>query len=172
LIQVKLTGSGAGRMVASQAFRKGPKMYRHILIPTDGSAVAGKAARAGIKLAKSVGARVTGFYSIEPIWPRAYGEGYMIGRMTLAELDRRAREQGEQYLARMRKLAKAARVRFDSVCIASDTPHKGIIDTARKKHCDAIVMGSHGRGGPGGVILGSVTNKVLAQSKIPVLVYR
>lgn len=159
-------------MVASQAFRKGPKMYRHILIPTDGSAVAGKAARAGIKLAKSVGARVTGFYSIEPIWPRAYGEGYMIGRMTLAELDRRAREQGEQYLARMRKLAKAARVRFDSVCIASDTPHKGIIDTARKKHCDAIVMGSHGRGGPGGVILGSVTNKVLAQSKIPVLVYR
>jgi nucleotide-binding universal stress UspA family protein len=147
-------------------------MYRHILIPTDGSAVANKAARAGIKLAKSVGARVTGYHSIEPIWPRAYGEGYMIGRMTLAELDRRAREQGEKYLSRMRKLAKAARVRFDSVCVASDAPHKGIIDAARKKRCDAIVMGSHGRGDPGSIVLGSVTHKVLTQSKIPVLVYR
>jgi len=61
-------------------------MYKHMLIPTDGSRVADKAARAGIGLAKALGARVTGFHSIEPIWPRAYGEGYTIGRMTLAEL--------------------------------------------------------------------------------------
>jgi len=147
-------------------------MYKRILIPTDGSTVASKAARAGIRLAKALGARVTGYYSIEPIWPRAYGEGYMIGRMTLAELDRRAKELGEQYLHRIRKLAKGAGVRFDSVCANSDTAYKGIIDTARKKRCDVILMGSHGRGGPGGLILGSTTNKVLSYSKIPVIVYR
>jgi len=147
-------------------------MFRHILIPTDGSAVANKAMSKGIELAKRIGARVTGYYSIEPVWPAGHGEGYMIGRTTIADLDERAKKVGEKYLGAMRKLAKAAGVPFDSVCANSDTAYKGIIDTARKKHCDAIGMGSHGRGSVRRLILGSVTNKVLAHSRVPVLVFR
>jgi len=147
-------------------------MFRHILIPTDGSAIANIAVKAGIALAKKTGARVTGYYSIEPVWPAGLGEGYAIGRTTLADLDRRARKVGDKFLRSMARLAASAGVPFDSVCANSDAVHRGIIDTARKKRCDVIVMASHGRGSLRSLLLGSVAIKVLAHSKIPVLVCR
>jgi nucleotide-binding universal stress UspA family protein len=147
-------------------------MFSHILIPTDGSAAANIAAKKGIALAKKLGARATAYYSIEPVWPGGAGEGYTIGRTTLAELDRRAREIGEEILGAMEKRARSAGVPFDSVCSNSDAVYKGIIDVARKKRCDAIVMASRGRGAIGSLLLGSVTSKVLAHSRIPVVVFR
>ena len=147
-------------------------MFTHILIPTDGSAIANIAVKVGIALAKKTGARITGYYSIEPVWPAGLGEGYTISRTTLADLDRRARKVGEKILGAMEKRAKSAGVRFDSVCSNSDTAYRGIIGAARKKRCDVIVMASHGRGSVGTLLLGSVTSKVLANSRIPVLVCR
>ncbi|MGB7542876.1 MAG: universal stress protein [Burkholderiales bacterium] len=147
-------------------------MFKHILIPTDGSPVADKAAKAGIKLAMEIGARVTGYYAVEAIQPRIYGEGYMIGSTTVAELEKRAIAVGEKYLAAMARQAKAAGVRFDSACGTAATPYEGIVDTARKRKCDVIFMASHGRRGLAGFIMGSVTNKVLTHSKLPVIVYR
>ena len=91
-------------------------MFEHILFPTDGSAVSGKAARAGIKLAKEIGAKVTGYYAVEVFQPGVYGEGYRIGSRTVAELDRRAKAVGEKHLAKMARLAKAAGVLFSAVC--------------------------------------------------------
>ena len=147
-------------------------MFKRILIPTDGSAVANKAVRAGIRFAKEVGAKVVGYYATEVMSARAYGDGYIVDEKLMAELDRRAREIGEKHLAAMAKLAKAARVRFESVCAKSITPYEGIVATARRKKCDAIFMASHGRSGIARLVMGSVTSKVLANSTIPVLVYR
>jgi nucleotide-binding universal stress UspA family protein len=72
----------------------------------------------------------------------------------------------------MAKLARAGRVRFDSLCDRPRTAYEGIAKAARRKKCDAIFMASHGRSGLAKLVMGSVTQKVLAQSKIPVVVYR
>ena len=68
--------------------------------------------------------------------------------------------------------AKAAGVPCDSVVDQCVHPYQGIIGAANKKNCDAIFMASHGHSGLTGIVLGSVTHKVLTNSKIPVLVYR
>lgn len=147
-------------------------MFKRILIPTDGSSVANKAVKAGIRFAKEVGAKVIGYYATEVMSPRVYGNGYIMDEKLIAEFDRRAVEVGEKHLAAMARLAKDARVRFESVCSKSTTPYEGIVATARRKKCDAIFMASHGRSGIARLVMGSVTSKVLANSRIPVVVYR
>jgi nucleotide-binding universal stress UspA family protein len=147
-------------------------MFRHILIPSDGSATGNKAVKAGMKLAKSLGARVTGYYAMESIEPAIYGEGYILNASVFSDLDRRAREVGEAHVAAMAKVAAAEGVPFNGVTAKASTPYEGIIAQAKKHKCDAIVMGSHGRRGLASVVLGSVTNQVLTHSKLPVLVYR
>lgn len=147
-------------------------MFKHILIPTDGSPVADKAVKAGLELAKALGAKVTGFYAIEAIQPQVYGEGYMIDQGLVKEFERSAREAGEKHMATIAKAAAAAGVEFSSLVLKAETPYEGIIDAAKKKRCDAIFMASHGRRGLASLIMGSVTQKVLTHSKLPVLVYR
>ena len=147
-------------------------MFKRILIPTDGSKIADKAVKAGIRFAKEIGARVVGYYAIEPVQAYYYGEGAMIDGRLVAELDRQAKATGERTLAAMAKLAKAGRVRFDSLCDRPGTAYDGIVRAARRKRCDAIFIASHGRSGVAKLVMGSVTQKVLAHSKIPVVVYR
>jgi len=148
-------------------------VFRHILIPTDGSPVAKRALKAGIALARQLGAKVIGCYVIEAMQPHIYGEGYLIRNREI----RRAYEQGAREIAEaeiksMDKLATAAGVPFSGVVTVNETPYMGIVDTAKKHKCDAIFMASHGRNAVAGVVLGSVTQKVLSHSKLPVLVYR
>jgi nucleotide-binding universal stress UspA family protein len=147
-------------------------MFRRVLIPTDGSPTANKAVKAGIELAKQLGAAVTGYYAVEAIQTGIYGEGYTFPSAARAKLEKRAKAVGRRHLAKMARLAEAAGVRFDSVCARAQTPYDGIIDTARRKFCDVIFMGSHGRQGITAMVMGSVTNKVLTKSRIPVLVFR
>ncbi len=147
-------------------------MFKHILIPTDGSPVADKAVKAGLELAKALGAKVTGFYAIEAIQPQIYGEGYMVDRQLVKEFERGAREAGEKCLAAIARLAASTGVEFSSLVAKAETPYEGIIDAAKKRKCDAIFMASHGRRGLANLIMGSVTHKVLTHSKLPVLVYR
>ena len=147
-------------------------MFRHVLIPTDGSPIAGKAVRAGIRFAKETGARVTGVYAFDTLRANVNYGGYRVSERVVAEIDQRARQVGEKHLDAMAKLAKAARVRFEAVCAKAGNPDECIIATARRKRCDVIFMASHGRSGLSRLVMGSVTQKVLAHSKIPVLVYR
>lgn len=147
-------------------------MFRHILIPTDGSPLSGRAARAAIRFARETGAKVTGVYSFYTLQPRVNYGGYIVSEKVVAEIDRQAEQMGQKHLDAMRKLAKSARVRFDSVCVKAESPDYGIIATARRKKCDVIFIASHGRSGLSRLMMGSVTQKVLARSKIPVLVYR
>lgn len=147
-------------------------MYKHILLPTDGSALSKKAVKAGIAFAKSQGARVTGFFSPEQYEVLAYGEYFPPDLVSRAEWDKRAKKSAEKALADVEKQAKAAGVTYQGYYQASLAPWQAIVDAAKKKKCDLIFMASHGRTGITGLLLGSQAAKVLAHSKIPVLVYK
>jgi nucleotide-binding universal stress UspA family protein len=146
-------------------------MFKHILIPTDGSSVAAKAIQAGVALASEMGAKVTGFCAEEPPQNR-YKDGLVVPHDLHVELERRSREYAERNVAEIEKAARTAGVAFEPLVVRSGLPYQAIIDAAQEKSCDAIFMASHGHRGFTGLLLGSVTNQVLTHSKIPVLVFR
>jgi nucleotide-binding universal stress UspA family protein len=147
-------------------------MFKHILIPTDGSAVSAKAVKAGIALAKRTGAKVTGYYAVEPVPVRLYGEGYVADRQMVAEFERRAIAAAKKNVAAVARAARKAGVRCETLVRTARTPYEGIVEAAQKRRCDLILMASHGYRGFMRLTLGSVTDKVIQLSKIPVLVYR
>jgi nucleotide-binding universal stress UspA family protein len=146
-------------------------MFRHILIPTDGSPVANKAAKAGIALAHRLGARVTAYFAIEEL-QMVYVEGFAFSQKDFDDFDARAREAGQKHVDAIGKMAKATGVPCTSVVAKARTPYEGIVAVAKKRKCDVIFMASHGRRGLSKLMMGSVTQKVLMHAKIPVVVYR
>ena len=147
-------------------------MYRNILLPTDGFARCRSAIKAGIDLAAAVGARVTGLYAAPPATPIVYRDLLPVGYGTSKERQRAIERAANAYLAVIGKAARAAGVPCELVTVTSDFPAEAILETAKKKKCDAIVMASHTRRGLPELILGSQTQKVLAGTKVPVLVHR
>ena len=147
-------------------------MFKHILIPTDGSPVSAKAIAAGIALAKQSGARVTGFMALEAVPAHLYKEGFAVEEQLIAEFERRSQAAARKHVATMARAAHKAGVRFEAVVTAARTPYEGIVDAAHKRNCDLILMASNGRRGLARFTLGSVTDKVIQLSKVPVLVYR
>lgn len=147
-------------------------MYKHILIPTDGSPESRKAIRQGVALAKKLQARVTGFYSPEQYEVLAYGEYFPPNLISKADWSKRSKQTAEKHLAAIEKAATAAGVRYQGYYKESIAPWQAIVDAARAKKCDLIFMASHGRSGLPGIILGSQASKVLSHSSIPVLVHK
>lgn len=147
-------------------------MFKNLLIPTDGSEFSEKAVKDGITFAKIFGAKVTGVHVTSPVFilPPDDITGY--DAKLLRETQEANRKAGQRYLKRIETAAKAENLAFDSVLIEEKPAWEGIIDAARKQNSDLIVMAAHGRSGVKALVLGSVTNKVLTHSKIPVLVYR
>ncbi|MBS3917174.1 MAG: universal stress protein [Sulfuritalea sp.] len=147
-------------------------MFKHILVPTDGSALSTDTARKAVDFARETGAKITFFYS-KPDYPVAfYGEGALIDPTTPEKFAAMADKQAQEILAAAQKLAADAGVPCDGAASTSDVPYEAIISTATGKGCDLIFMASHGRRGLSGLLLGSETQKVLTHSKVPVLVYR
>ncbi len=147
-------------------------MFRHLLVPTDGSDIAQAAAQRAIVLAKTLGARITFFYA-QPDFPLPiYGEGALIDPTTPEQFRKAAAEEAVTILNAVKELASEAGVVSDSDTVVSDAPAQAIIDAAERHGCDLIFIASHGRSGIARLILGSVTHKVLSHSKLPVLVYR
>jgi nucleotide-binding universal stress UspA family protein len=148
-------------------------MYKHILLPTDGSRLAAKGVKAGVRLAKALGARVTGLYVIPRYMPPVYGEAVMfVPEITPERFNQAMKKEAAKALAAVAAEARTAGVRCATETVTDAQPWQGILRAARSKKCDAIAMASHGRAGLGGLILGSETARVLAHSKIPVLVTR
>ncbi len=147
-------------------------MFKNVLIPTDGSRLSLKAVKSGLAFAKSVNARVTGCYVVEPFQPYYFGDYIPPDLPTPKEFERHARATGEKYLQQIAVVAAAAGLKYSGSVVNADSPYAGIINAARKGRCDLIFMASHGRSGLSGLLLGSETHKVLTHSKIPVLVYR
>ena len=147
-------------------------MYKHILIPTDGSPLSRRAIASGIKLAKSVGAKVTGFFAAPPATPMVYKDFVPVGYMTPQQHAALIEKTAAKYLGFIEQEAKKAGVACKCIHVTNDFPADAILAVAQKEKCDLICMASHGRRGISWVLLGSETQKVLAHSKIPVLMCR
>jgi nucleotide-binding universal stress UspA family protein len=145
-------------------------MYKHILIPTDGSDHAEKAVRHGIAFAKEIGAKVTAVTVTEPFHIATFDTAML--EDVPATYKKRVAEFAAKTLGAIATAAKAAAIDCEMVHVENAHPYKAIIELATAKGCDLILMASHGRRGISALVLGSETVKVLTHSKIPVLVYR
>jgi nucleotide-binding universal stress UspA family protein len=148
-------------------------MFKHILVPTDGSKLSGKAIRTAVRLAAATGAKVTGIYVVPPYLPPMYGEAVMYGPvMSQAKYRRISKREGQKALAALEIEAQTAGVGYAGSLLFAQNPWEGIVRTAKSRKCDLVVMASHGRRGLAGLLLGSETTKVLTHSRVPVLVCR
>jgi nucleotide-binding universal stress UspA family protein len=145
-------------------------MYSNILIPTDGSELAGKAVQHGIALAKRIGAKATVLTVVPPF--EVFTTDTQMLEDTRAQYKARMQERTEKVFGTGASAAQAAGVVCELIVADHEHPYRAIIDTAESKSCDLIVMASHGRHGVAAIVLGSETVKVLTHSRIPVLVYR
>ena len=148
-------------------------MFKHILVPTDGSNLSLKAARTAVRLATSFKAKITTIFVIEPYLPPMGAEGMAFyAAYSPEDYELGMRKVAAKALAKVRSAAGTARVKCAEIPVIDGHPWKAIIQAARANKCDLIVMASHGRRGLAGLLLGSETQKVLTHSKIPVLVCR
>jgi nucleotide-binding universal stress UspA family protein len=145
-------------------------MYKHILIPTDGSEASQRAILAGIDFARDVGADVVGL-TATPEFRILSTDSEML-EDTPDQFAARSTARARRILGDIESAARDAGVACRTEQAVSDQPYEAIIDAARRLGCDLIVMASHGRHGLKGFLLGSETQKVLVHSSIPVLVHR
>jgi nucleotide-binding universal stress UspA family protein len=145
-------------------------MYTNILIPTDGSELAGKAVGHGIELAKRIDAKVTVLMVVPPF--HTFTTDTQMIEDTPARYKAGMQEHAEKILGAVARKAQGAGVACETVQVEYEHPYQAIIATARSKGCDLIVMASHGRRGISAIVLGSETVKVLTHCKVPVLVHR
>jgi nucleotide-binding universal stress UspA family protein len=145
-------------------------MCDHILIATDGSELAGKAVAAGFDLARQLGAQVTAVTVTEP-WTAMVTSEAALG-FPPKEYEKSANEAASRILLGVSKLARKADISCATVHAKDQYPADGILDAAKKNHCDLIVMASHGRRGLGRLLLGSEAVRVLTHSTLPVLICR
>ena len=145
-------------------------MFKKILVPTDGSPVSEKSAKAAIEFAASTGASVVAL-SVAQLYP------YMLMPEAGAMVDLSAYEEAQdqtaqKYVDAVKKMATDAKVGCEAIATRGVHPYEEILAAASDKHCDAIWIASHGRRGLDKLLLGSETQRVLAHATLPVIVYR
>jgi nucleotide-binding universal stress UspA family protein len=148
-------------------------MYRSILLSTDGSEVAEKGVKQGLALAKALNAKVTVITVSEPL-PIDYGSGHASGWIpTKAEVesfDEACKERADKVLGEARAMADQVGISAELLHVPNSHPATAIIETAKSRGCDLIVMASHGRRGLRKLLLGSQTSEVVVDGSVPVLV--
>lgn len=144
-------------------------MFKHILLPTDGSVLSETAIKKGVAFAKEINAKVCGLTVTKPF------HVFTTDVMELEDTKGTYAEDtalADKRLSVIEQAAKQAGVSYDGAHKIGDHPWEEIIRTASERGCDVIFMASHGRRGVAALVIGSETNKVLTHTKIPVLVYR
>jgi nucleotide-binding universal stress UspA family protein len=161
-----------GSIIETRSVAQENSMFKHILVPTDGSQLSLETVKRAVTFAREAGAKITFFFA-KPDYPVVfYGEGALIDPTTPEKFAEMADRQAQEILANASAVAKEAGVPSANTDSVSDLPYQAIIDAANNAGCDLIFMASHGRRGFSGLLLGSETQKVLTHSTIPVLVYR
>ncbi|NMF88584.1 universal stress protein [Aromatoleum petrolei] len=145
-------------------------MYRHLLVPTDGTELSNELIASAVGLARALGARVTFFHAQREYAASLFGDGALMHLLSPDIFAEIAAGDGRAVLAKAETYAVEAGVAFGSVLKVSDYPHEAILQTAKDCGCDLICMASHGRKGIKSVMLGSQTQKVLSHAQIPVLI--
>ena len=146
-------------------------MFKHLLIPTDGSELSKEAFRAGIRLAHELDAKVTALYVMPDYNALIYGAEALL-TINAAEFDAHVQKYADKALHFVEHLAREQNVPCATVRTASASIYRAIVKQAQDLDCDLICMASHGRKGISELLLGSETQKVLTHSSIPVLVHR
>lgn len=144
-------------------------MFKHLLIPTDGSELSHKAMQGALELATALNAKVTAYVCLEQYPYTPFSEIVVEAPQAFHE---RVENQARIYLKEVTDAAQKAGVACATDMTTFAAPYLGIIDAAERHGCDAIFMASHGRRGLSGLLLGSETQKVLTHTAIPVVVYR
>ncbi len=145
-------------------------MFKHVLLPTDGSPHSEAAIQQGIALAKETHGRVTGIHVVPEFHVFTYQSDML--EDTREQYAKDSQAKAAKILQSVEKAAHVAGVPCDTVCVVSDEPYEAIIRTADEQGCDLIAMASHGHKGIKGLLVGSETQKVLTHSHQPVMVLR
>lgn len=147
-------------------------MFKHLLVPTDGSTMSADTVERAILFARETGAKIT-FFFVKPEFPIAlYGEGALVDPTTPQQFAELAEQQSGKILSDCIRKAETAGATCDSLSQTSGSVHSAIVAAAKQIGADLIFMASHGRRGLSSLLLGSETHKVLTHSTIPVLVFR
>lgn len=147
-------------------------MYKHILLPTDGSELSRQAVTSGILFAKNTGATVVGIHVI-PVLREDQLEAWMHHDPHYAQRQQQLFDKfADEYLSFVANSALAQEVPCVCKKVNADEPYLALLKTAAQLHCDLIYMASHGWKGDDAQLLGSETLKVLHHSKVPVLVHK
>lgn len=145
-------------------------MFKHLLVPTDGSPLSDKAAQAAVNFAKESGAKITAVSVAEPFPYSAMSELSFLPDQ--ARYETQMREHAQRYVEEIAELARVAGVPCETRVALSFSPYEEIVRLADELSCDVIFMASHGRKGINRLFVGSETQKVLAHSTLPVMVFR
>lgn len=145
-------------------------MFKKILVPTDGSPRSDRAAQAAIELAKQLQGSVIAISVAEPYpFPPISESAYTGGSEAY---EQRALELAKEHVAKIASAARAAGVPCETLVAHAMNPHEEIVNAAETHRCDAIFMATHGRKGLNRLFAGSETQKVIAQAKVPVMVFQ
>jgi nucleotide-binding universal stress UspA family protein len=144
-------------------------VFKHILLPTDGTPASEAAIESCLRFARATGAAITGIHVMPVLHLFTYEPG--VTESVHAQVRQEHASHAKRYLEHIEQMAVAAGVKCNTVLVTSDYPFEAIIDTARNAGCDLVAMASHGRKGVKAMLLGSETHKVLTHSAIPVLVF-
>jgi nucleotide-binding universal stress UspA family protein len=145
-------------------------MYKHLLIAIDGSGESDKAMSQGFALAKALSAKATVVTATEPWTEAAYAA--LPTRSMISAYEKSAAGDAASILNKAKKSAETLGVSCEVCHVRDQHAPDAIIKLAKEKKCDLIVVGSHGRGSVGRILLGSTSLKVLTFSQVPVLVCR
>ena len=145
-------------------------MYQHVLLPTDGSALSERAARDGVRFAKSLGAQLTVLHITPVAYPFELHEYSAADRNV--EFEELWKKRAARALEPIERMAHDAGVACTAVHRVAGSASEVIINVTEERGCDVVFMASHGRRGVSALLIGSETNKVLTHSSIPVIVWR
>jgi len=146
--------------------------YKHILVPTDGSPLSGRAVTEAIAFAKDSGARITFFHAQKAFQEIYFGPGVIFDSNAPAQFREIQGGLANDILDAAEKQAREAGIECSRLTMVCEKPYEAIIEAAKRQNCDLIFMASNARTGIDALILGSETRQVLSRSRIPVLVYR
>jgi nucleotide-binding universal stress UspA family protein len=144
-------------------------MFKHILVPVDGSSSAGQAVEKAIAVAEAFKSAVTVIYVIDPYAFSGVGTDFSYGQ---AEYLAAAHAEANGALKAAKQAFGARGINVSASVVEGHAIYRGILETAESLGADLLVMGSHGRRGLERLVLGSVTAQVLSHAHVPVLVVR
>lgn len=144
-------------------------MFKHILVPIDGSPTSELAVDKAIGMAKAFDSAVTAIYVVDPYPFTGVGADFAYGQ---GQYLNAAKAQATEALADARKVMERAGVKTTTATVESHSVWRGILEAAESGGADLIVMGSHGRSGIEKLVLGSVAQRVVSHTKMPVMLVR